>query len=285
MRRRFIIKFLKINCLILGILVYIVQNVALASVNVTYKTIGNITTFYSGGKVVGTYKTKNMPNGFVETEACYGGYCYYDIMTPMRAKNYIYSLKEKIQGSCNMRQWLEEIKTQAQKEKQIKQANKSIIVKEVTVSTPNGEKISLQEDKNGDDYLVINGKKVETIGRGIATNKDVVYDPFPEKFQLENVIKIAQREDYYKTEKRSYDEIIYSSRDLCDLFKLVYKLRVEHGVSYEDAQKLMTFGIDNRHYKPSDLLFPSEKQAIKFKKNRENASEKLKNVTFPKFRG
>lgn len=47
-------------------------------------------------------------------------------------------------------------------------------------------------------------------------------------------------------------------------------------------KKLMTFGIDNRHYKPSDLLLPSEKQAIKFQKNRESTSEKLKNVTFPK---
>ena len=82
--------------------------------------------------------------------------------------------------------------------------------------------------------------------------------------------------------KRSYDEIIYSSIDLCDLFKVVYKLRVEYGVSYEDAQKLMTFGIDNRHYKPSDLLLPSEKQAIKYQKNHKETSEKLKNVTFPK---
>ena len=36
---------------------------------------------------------------------------------------------------------------------------------------------------------------------------------------------------------------------IIDLFKLVYKLRVEFGVSYEDAQKLMTFGIKNKHYK------------------------------------
>ena len=62
---------------------------------------------------------------------------------------------------------------------------------------------------------------------------------------------------------------------------MVYKLRLDYGVSYEDAQKLMTFGIDNRHYKPSDLLFPSEKQAIKFQKNHEITSEKLKNVNFP----
>lgn len=260
----------------------IAQNSVLADVNVTYKTIGNTTTFYSGGKVVGTYKTKNMANGFVETEACYGGNCYYDVMTSMMAKNYIYTLRKEITTSCNLQQYFVNLQIQEQKQKQIQQANKSIIVKQVTVSTTKGEEISLQEDKNGDDYLVINGKRVETIGHGIATQKDVVYDPYPEVSQLENIIATAQREDVYKSQKRSYEEIIYSSRDLCDLFKLVYKLRVEHDVSYEDAQKLMTFGIDNRHYKSTDLLLPKEKQAIKFKRNRESASEKLKNVTFPK---
>ena len=282
MCRRSIIKSLKINFLILGILVFIIQSSVLADVNITYKTIGNLTTFYAKGKVVGTYTRQTMPNGFVDTEACYGGYCYTEVMSPMSAKNYIYTLIEKIEHSCNMQQQFDEYKKQQQKQEQQRQANKSIIIKQVTVSAPKGEKISLQEDKNGDDYLVINGERIETIGRGIATYKDVVYDPYPENSQLENVIATAQREDIYKTKKRSYEEIIYSSTDLCDLFKVVYKLRLDYGVSYEDAQKLMTFGIDNRHYKPSDLFFPSEKQAIKFQKNREITSEKLKNVTFPK---
>ena len=280
--RRGIIKLLKINFLIFGIIVFIAQNSVLAGVNVTYKTIGNTTTFYLGGKVVGTYRTKNMLNGYVETEACYNGFCYYDVMTSMRAKNYIYTIRREITGTYNLKQALEDSYRWEQKRKQIQQTNKSIIVKQVTVSTPKGEKISLQEDKNGDDYLVINGKKVENIGQRIATFKDVVYNPNPDAFQLEDVIAIAQREDTYKSKKRSYEEIIYSSYDLCDLFKLVYRLRVEHGVSYEDAQKLMTFGIDNRNYKPTDLLLQREKQALKFKKNRENAYEKLKNVTFPK---
>lgn len=282
MCRRSIIK-LKINFLILGVLAFIIQCSALANVDVTYKTIGNITTFYANGKVVGTYTRQAMSNGFVDTEACYGGYCYTEVMSPLKAKNYIYTLKEKIEASCNMRQQFDEYRKQQQKQEQIKQANKSIIVKQVTVTSPKGAKISLQEDKNGDDYLVINDNRVETIGRGLATYKDkVVYDPYPEASQLENVIATAQREDIYKINKRSYEEIIYSSIYLCDLFKVVYKLRVEHGVSYEDAKRLMTFGIDNRHYKPSDLLLPSEKQAIKYQKNYKNNSEKLKNVTFPK---
>ena len=202
------------------------QGITFASGNVTYKTVGNTTTFYSGGKVVSTYRTKSMPNGFVETETCYGDLCHYEVMTSMMAKNYIYTIKNQLEVICALGQSFEKQKKQEQERKRIIQANKSIIVKQVTVTT--------------------------------------------------------QREDTYKMKKRSYEEIIYSSTDLCDLFKVVYKLRVEYGVCYEDAQKLMTFGIDNRHYKPSDLLLPSEKQAIKFQKNRESTSEKLKNVTFPK---
>ena len=258
------------------------QSIVFAGENVTYKTVGNTTTFYSGGEVVGTYRIKSMPSGLVETEACYGDLCHYEVMTSMMAKNYIYTMKKQLEVLSAIGQSFEEHKKQEQEKERIRQANKSIIVKQVTITSPKGEKISLQEDKNGDDYLVINGKRIETIGRGIATYKDVVYDPYPENSQLENIIATAQREDIYKTKKRSYEEIIYSATDLCDLFKVVYKLRLDYGVSYEDAQKLMTFGIDNRHYKPSDLLFPSEKQAIKFQKNRESTSEKLKNVTFPK---
>ena len=264
------------------LIILFMQSIVFAGENVTYKTLGNTTTFYSEGEVVGTYRIKSMPSGLVETEACYGDLCHYEVMTSMMAKNYIYTMKKQLEVLSAIGQSFEEHKKQEQEQERIRQANKSIIVKQVTVTTPKGEKISLQEDKNGDDYLVINGKRIETIGRGIATYKDVVYDPYPENSQLENVIATAQREDIYKTKKRSYEEIIYSSTDLCDLFKLVYKLRIKYGVSYEDAKKLMTFGIDNRHYKPSDLLFPSEKQAIKFQKNRESTSEKLKNVTFPK---
>ena len=45
-----------------------------------------MTTFYAKGKVVGTYTRQTMPNGFVDTEACYGGYCYTEVMSPMSAK-------------------------------------------------------------------------------------------------------------------------------------------------------------------------------------------------------
>ncbi|MFR1672496.1 MAG: hypothetical protein ACLSWI_06080 [Candidatus Gastranaerophilaceae bacterium] len=223
-----------------------------------------------------------MPSGLVETEACYGDLCHYQVMTSMMAKNYIYTIKEQLEVICAIGESFEEQKKQEQAQERVRQANKSIIVKQVTITNSKGEKISLQEDKNGDDYLVINGKRVKTIGKNLVTEKGVVYDPYPESSQLENVIATAQREDIYKTKKRSYEEIIYSSIDLCDLFKIVYKLRVEHGVSYEDAKKLMTFGVDNRHYKPTDLLFPSEKQAVKYQKNRDDMNKKLKSVNFPK---
>ena len=70
------------------------QGITFASGNVTYKTVGNTTTFYSGGKVVSIYKTKSMPNGFVETETCYGDLCHYEVMTSMMAKKlYLYYKK------------------------------------------------------------------------------------------------------------------------------------------------------------------------------------------------
>lgn len=285
MCRRFIIKSLKTNFLILGITLLIIQGVVFAytKVNVTYKTVGNTTTYYANGKVIGTYKIKMMSNGFVETEACYGDFCHYDVMTSLMAKNYIYTLKDIIKASYENKIWFAQQAQQEKQKEQIKQANKSIIVKQVVITTSNGEKISFQEDKNGDDYLVINGQRVEVIGRKLATDKNMYdYDPYPENAQLENVIAKAEQEDAYLSKKRSYEEIIYSSPLLGDLFKLVYKLRVEYGVSYEDAQKLMTFGINNKHYKPSDLLLPSEKQAIKYQKLHKETTDKLKNVTFPK---
>lgn len=125
-------------------------------------------------------------SGLVETEACYGDLCHYEVMTSMMAKNYIYTMKKQLEVLSAIGQSFEEHKEQ----ERIKQLNKSIIVKQVTVTTPKGEKISLQEDKNGDDYLVINGKRIETIGRGIATYKDVVYDPYPENSQIFAVAKL-----------------------------------------------------------------------------------------------
>lgn len=123
------------------------QNIVFASENVTYKTLGNTTTFYSKGEVVGTYRIKSMPNGFVETEACYGDLCHYQVMTSMMAKNYIYTIKEQLEVIYAIGQSFEEHKKQEQERKRITQANKSIIVKQVTVTSPKGEKYPYRKIK------------------------------------------------------------------------------------------------------------------------------------------
>lgn len=260
-------------------------NSVFADTNITYKTIGNKTNYYNNGKLVGTYIYKIMKeNGMAETEACYGDYCSYSIMPPMMAKNYIYEFKSSIEAQENLKAHFEYLANEEEKLRKKREYNQSIIVKKVSVTADNGNQISIEEDGNGVDYLVINQKRVEKIGSRLATYKDnVKYCPNPEMYQLENIIAQAQQEDIYKQKKRTYNEIILSSTLLNPLFQTVYKLRLEQGLSYENAQVLMKFGIDNGYYKPSDLLLPNEKQAVKYKNNYKETSNKLKNVEFPKF--
>lgn len=266
------------------IFIFLVQGYVFASNNVTFKTTNNITTFYYNGKIVGTYRTRNMTNGYVETETCYDGSCQYDVMSPMMSKKNIYNVQSAIQNRCNLYKNLQTQMQYEQRQQQIKQANKSIIVKKVSITTNKGENISLIEDKNGDDFLLINGKSINKIGIGLATSKDKwVYEIIPDNYNFENAMNIEESKNVWNSPKKSYEEMVYTSNYLGDLFKVVYRLRVEHGVSYQDAQKLMTFGIDNRHYKPTDLLLRSEKQAIKYKQNTEKTKETLKNAAFPKY--
>ena len=86
------------------------QSIVFAGENVTYKTVGNTTTFYSKGEVVGTYRIKSMPSGLVETEACYGDLCHYEVMTSMMAKNYIYTMKKQLEVLSAIGQSFEEHK-------------------------------------------------------------------------------------------------------------------------------------------------------------------------------
>lgn len=95
------------------------QGITFASGNVTYKTVGNTTTFYSGGKVVSTYKTKSMPNGFVETETCYGDLCHYEVMTSMMAKNYIYTIKNQLEVICAFGQSFENKRNKSKNGKEL----------------------------------------------------------------------------------------------------------------------------------------------------------------------
>ena len=138
------------------------------------------------------------------------------------------------------------------------------------------------EDGNGVDFLIINGKRIKKFAERIATYKEEhVYRPDPDNYKFENVIANEIQQDRISGKKRTYNEIVLSSAYLNTLFKLVYRLRIEQGVSYEDAKKLMTFGIDNGDYKPEDLLLPKERLSLQYNKDKQQAKEKLKDIKFP----
>ena len=56
---------------------------------------------------------------------------------------------------------MEDSAIQQQKQDKQIEANKKIIIKKVEITTKRGTKISLEEDKNNDDYFVINGKRTK----------------------------------------------------------------------------------------------------------------------------
>ena len=87
--------------------------------------------------------------------------------------------------------------------------------------------------------------------------------------------------DKLQNKKRSVVQIIEDSRGLCELFKLVYKLRYNYNVSFKDAKKLMTFGLDNGNYKPQHLLLPKEIAQIKYETFMKLTEERFKNIVFP----
>ncbi len=85
------------NIIISLIAILIIQNIVLANTHVTSKTIGNTTTYYLNNKVIGSYRTQKMNNGFVEVESCYNNYCNYFIMAPMQAEAYRNEFKNEIE--------------------------------------------------------------------------------------------------------------------------------------------------------------------------------------------
>jgi hypothetical protein len=240
---------------------------------------GNKTTCYVAGKVATTATTRAMSNGFVEVETCNTMFpvCEYHIMSPLESQAFIRQVKSGVNSVNQM------VIEQQKKEKQ----GKATIVKQVSINTPTGKKVTLEEDGLGDDYLIINGERKlldeKKFGNRLATYKeDIVYRQVPDNFyELKQVMAREQEQDKGRGINRSYEEIIYNSNELRGLFKLVYRLRVEEGVSLEDAQKLMTFAKDNGSYKPEDLLLLSEIQTIKFQKTYSDAYEKIKDIKFP----
>ena len=274
--------------IILLLALVFIQGITWAKTQLSYKKINNTTIFYSKVEAIGTYKIVKMSNGFVEVEACFRGSCKYEMKTPMAAEAGIREFRREIQTYEYIYSEIKRGNEEAKQKEKIYNANKSIIVKKVAITSKTGDKIALEEDKNGDDFLIINNKRT-AIGSHIASpskDDDITYNLYPpQNYQLEDVIKEAKYEDRNKTDKRSYNDIIYNSYKLNSLFKTVYRLRVEHNVNYNDAIKLMSFGVDNGNYKPSDLLFPSEKQEIKYEKNYDESFLKLKYLDSPQAGG
>lgn len=250
----------------------------------TFKCVenGNKITCYTNGQVTSTLRRQKMSNGLVEIEMCnvgFGGFCQYLKATPMEAQNYAQQFK-------NTMQIYNQYASQEIKKQKI---GKATIAKEVSITTSAGKKITFQENGLGEDYIIINGQKKlldqQIYGNRIATYKDnVKYESMaagsgPTTF--ESIIANEIKFDEIRNKKRSYEEIILGSNKLSSFFKLVYRLRIEEGVSLEDAQKLMTFPMDKGYYKPENLLLTSEIQALKYKKVRSDSNEKLKNLNFP----
>ncbi len=82
-------KSIKNKLLLCFIICFITQCNTIASTKyIQYKTVGNKTTYYRDGKVVGSIKTRTMNNGYIEVESCNRYSCSYDVMTPMYAETY-----------------------------------------------------------------------------------------------------------------------------------------------------------------------------------------------------
>lgn len=236
---------------------------------------GSKTIFKLKGIIYKTIETYQLDNGLVEIQVCLpqiSPWCSSEIMKPLEARNAIDAI---IIGE-------REVYKFARKQAITEQQNKKKIVKQVSITTNKGKKITLIEDGNGVDFLIINGKRIKKFAERIATYKEEhVYRPDPDNYKFENVIANEIQQDRISGKKRTYNEIVLSSAYFNTLFKLVYRLRIEQGVSYEDAKKLMTFGIDNGDYKPEDLLLPKERLSLQYNKDKQQAKEKLKDIKFP----
>ena len=232
---------------------------------------------------------RNLKNGYSQVKTNVGGFETYEIMNSADAVIYKGLFNE---GFKNLPKYLAE----EQKQERIRIANSKLIVKRTAITTSEGVYIALEEDKNGDDFLVVQNQR-KRIGKGLVKSqfkersKDNLVKPstnslnqHPSEYPLVEAYKIVHFEDSrYITYKkpRSYVEIISEMSDLDELFKLVFSLRAEYGVSYEDALKLMTFRNDNNNFNPDDLLLPVEIGEKIYQKNHKKFENEFKNFTYP----
>ena len=276
------------------VLFIICQNFVYAEVLKCNKK-GTITTCtLTGTKIV---EMQDLQNGFVSVQNYYMGagsmgdlFSENKIMTKLQAQNYLNTLNFTFSQ-------LEQSAKEEQKKKKIIETNKQIYTKRVSITTSSGDVVSFEEDKNGDDFLVYNSKRTK-IGRHIASEhkqQTCGYNPwdgatsmYPEleernqNIDIKQIFIQAKKDDQLHNKDRNAAQIICDKYGFGTLFKEVYKLRYYNNVSYEDAQKLMTFGYNNGNYKPEHLILPSEMGEMVYNQNLKSSTEKMNKLIFPK---
>jgi len=242
-------------------------------------TNGAFTKCYANG--VNIINVQNLRNGFAVVQINYlgvdlgpltGAYADTQYMSILEAKTLIDSIKYMYDTNAKL----------IEKEKQLakqKKANEKIIVKRLSIITSNGYTITLEEDKNKDDFLTINNFKRTKIGSNLVNSK-------PTNSNQKSIYEIANAKRLEaimnKNEPAPYLEII-SKIDCNPLFKQVYKIRETYHISYEDAQKLMKFRKDNSDFYPEDLLLPNEIAERNYYKTIKELETNLSNTVFPTF--
>lgn len=186
--------------------------------------------------------------------------------------------QDLINGSKALFNLLSELSKEEKKQAKIKQANSKVIIKILSIKTSNGINITLEEDKNNDDFLTINSQRTK-IGSNLVNGKATTQytSSIYERAKAKRMQAVNN-----KRLPESYAEII-SDLDCNPLFKVVYSLRDKYGISYEDAQKLMKFRNDNSDFRAEDLLIPEEISKREYNKLLNEAEFPLSNITFPKF--
>ena len=151
---------------------------------------GSKTIFKLKGIIYKTIETYQLDNGLVEIQVCLpqiSPWCSSEIMKPLEARNAIDAI---IIGE-------REVYKFARKQAITEQQNKKKIVKQVSITTNKGKKITLIEDGNGVDFLIINGKRIKKFAERIATYKEEhVYRPDPDNYKFENVKLIKDNINY-----------------------------------------------------------------------------------------
>ena len=251
---------------------------------------------YSGKGATGQFtqepiQIRNLNNGYSQIRTNIGGQTNYSIERSDHALMF--------QGLYNAAlKALPQMAAEEKRQEKIHNANAKIITKKISVTAPSGVKISLEEDKNKDDFLVVNNKREKiaynmvnqqpkTSNDTMTNSTNVSYGTFQSAS-----INVPKLYEIYKQEQinslkmgkkqKSYVEVVAASNDVDGLVKLVYGLRDKYGVSYTDAQKLMTFRNDNSGFNPENLLLPVEISKNNYEKTLKQTENRFKNLAFPK---